>query len=196
MKRVPRKFGIGLALRQIDVVEDPELGVLKQRADAEDVVIAADHPDRAVVLQDAARLGEPFAGEIVIGGEAVELVPLVVDGIDAAAFGPEQVAAKLQIVGRIGEDHVDGLVGEARHFGDAVTHQNLVERKLALRLRTCTRAQSALGLRDAGNKVHATVPPLRRRVSQARLAVKRTEVNALWGLDGTKRVREDSTTRC
>ena len=62
---------------------------------------------RAVVLQDAARLGEPVAGEIVIGGKAVELVPIVVDRIDPAAFGPEQVAAELQIVGRVGEDHVD-----------------------------------------------------------------------------------------
>ena len=117
-----------------DVVEDPEVRVLQQRADAEDVVIAADHPDRAVVLEDAARLGQPVAGEVVVDGEAVELVPVVVDRIDPAAFGPEQVAAQLQIVGRVGEDHVDRLVGQPRHLGDAVALEDLVERQIALRL--------------------------------------------------------------
>jgi hypothetical protein len=37
-----------------DVVQDPEAQVLQRRADAEDVVIAADHPQRAVGLQHAA----------------------------------------------------------------------------------------------------------------------------------------------
>ena len=45
-----------------DVVEDPEVGVLEQRADAVDVVIAADHPDRAVVLEDAPRLARASRG--------------------------------------------------------------------------------------------------------------------------------------
>ena len=76
---------------------------------------------------------EPVAGEIVVGGEAVELVPIVVDRVDPAAFGPEQVAAELQIVGRVGEDHVDDLVGQARHLGDAVALEDGVERQLALR---------------------------------------------------------------
>ena len=87
------EIGHRVGLAPDDVVQDPEVGVLQQRADAVDVVIAADHPDRAVVLQDAARLGQPFAGEIVVDREAVELVPIVVDSIDPAAFGPEQVAA-------------------------------------------------------------------------------------------------------
>ena len=104
---------------------------------------------RAVVLEDAARLGQPVAGEIVVGGEAVELVPIVVDRVDPAAFGPEQVAAELQIVGRVGEDHVDRLVGQPRHLGDAVALDDLVERQLALGARTGARPQAALVLRDA-----------------------------------------------
>ena len=83
------EVGHRVGLAPDDVVQDPEAGVLQQRADAEDVVVAADHPDGAVVLQDAARLGQPFAGEIVIGREAVELVPIVVAGIDLAALGRE-----------------------------------------------------------------------------------------------------------
>jgi hypothetical protein len=61
--------------------------ILDRRADLEDVVIAADHPDRCRVLQDAARFLQPFAGELVVGGEAVELVPIVGHGVDMAAVG-------------------------------------------------------------------------------------------------------------
>ncbi len=60
------------------VVEDPESQVLQDGADAEDVVVAADHPQRAVLAQHAPRLGQPRAGEGVVGGEIGELVPVVV----------------------------------------------------------------------------------------------------------------------
>jgi len=62
-------------------------------------VIAADHPDRAVVLQDATGGLQPLAGELVVGGEALELVPVVVDRVDLGIVGTQQVAAQLQIVG-------------------------------------------------------------------------------------------------
>ena len=45
------------------VVEDPESQLLQDRADAEDVVVGADHPERAVLAQQPAALGQPFAGE-------------------------------------------------------------------------------------------------------------------------------------
>ena len=67
-----------------DVVEDPEAEVLQRRADAEDVVIGADDPERRVRLQHAAAGGEPGAGEVVIGRKARELVPVVVDRVDLA----------------------------------------------------------------------------------------------------------------
>jgi hypothetical protein len=92
-------------------------------------VIAADHPDRPVVLEDATRLGEPAAGEIVVAGEAVEMVPGVVDRVDPAAFGAEQVAAELQILRRVGKDHVDRSVGKPRHGGDTVALDDAVERE-------------------------------------------------------------------
>ncbi len=40
-----------------------------------------------------------------------ELVPLVVDAVDARVVGPHQVGAELQIVGGIGEDKIDALHG-------------------------------------------------------------------------------------
>ena len=86
VKRVPRKFGIGFALRQMTSLRIQNSASCN-RVPTRKMLIAADHPDRAVVLEDAARLGEPFAGEIVIGGEAVELVPVVIDGIDPTALG-------------------------------------------------------------------------------------------------------------
>ncbi len=117
-------------------------------------MIAADYPDRAVVLEDPPRLGQPVAGEIVIGSEAVELVPIIVAGIDLAALGPEEIAAQLEIIGRIGKDHVDAFVGQSRHFGDAVAEDDLVERKLAMGLRTSARAQAPVRLRYRQDHVH------------------------------------------
>src|SRR3954465_15949936 len=81
-----------------DVVEDPEVGVLEQRSNAVDVVISTDHPDGAVVLEDAPRLGEPRPGAFVIGREAVELVPIVVHCVHAPALWTYQVPSELQIV--------------------------------------------------------------------------------------------------
>ena len=59
-----------------DVVEDPEAEVLEHGADAEDVVVGADDPKRAVRLEHPATGEQPGAGEIVIGGEAREFVPV------------------------------------------------------------------------------------------------------------------------
>jgi hypothetical protein len=58
---------VGLAPH--DVVENPEAEILHDRADAENVVIGTDHPDRRRRLHDASRRKKPCAREIVIGGE-------------------------------------------------------------------------------------------------------------------------------
>jgi hypothetical protein len=119
-------------------------------------VIAPDHPDRAIVLEDAPSLGEPVSRKVVIDGEAVELVPIVVDRIDAAALGSEQVAAELEIVRWVGEDHVDALLRQACHFRDAVALEDAVVRKLALRW--LRRAKVRRLLRDAGDQIHGALP--------------------------------------
>ena len=76
------------------VVQDPEAEILQDRADAEDVVIGADHPERAGGLHHAAAGAEPGAGEFVVGREARELVPVVVDRIDLGIVGTLEVAAE------------------------------------------------------------------------------------------------------
>ena len=107
-----------------DVVQHPEAQVLDGRAETEDVVIGADDPDRTLGLQHAAAFGQPGAGEGVVFGETVELVPVVIDGVDLGIVGTQQVAAQLEIIGRVGEDHVDRGVGQAFQHGDAVAAMN------------------------------------------------------------------------
>ena len=63
VKRRPLKLGMGLDLAPHHVVQNPEAQILQDRADAENVVIGADHPDRAGRLQHAARRAQPVAGE-------------------------------------------------------------------------------------------------------------------------------------
>ena len=118
----------GVRLAPDDVVHDPEALILDLGADAKDVVIAADHPDRAVRFQQAAGGGQPIAGEGVIGGKAGKLVPMVIDRIDLGIVGTVQIALQLQVVGRVGKDQVHAALGQAVHDLDAVAAQNLVQR--------------------------------------------------------------------
>ena len=77
---------------------------------------------------------QPVGGEAVVGGEVLELVPVVIDRIDHAVVGPQQVAAQLQIIGRVGKDHIDARIGQRTHRFDTVHFQNLVQRQISLRL--------------------------------------------------------------
>jgi len=78
-------------------------------------MIAADHPDRAVIFQDTSGRGEPFARESVIGREAVqriaafagELVPGIVDAVDLRVVRSVKITCELQVIGRIGKNDVD-----------------------------------------------------------------------------------------
>ena len=108
------------------VVEDPEPQVLHRHAHPEDVVVAADHPEGAVVLQHPARFGKPGASELVIGLEGGEPVPVVVDRVDLGIVRAQQVAAELQIVRRVGEDQVDALLRQLGHLGDAVAQDDCI----------------------------------------------------------------------
>ena len=73
-------------------------------------MIAADDPKRAVVLQDAAALVEPFPRELIVGVEPVEFVPILFLAVDPASVRPPLFAAELHIVWRVREDHIDGTV--------------------------------------------------------------------------------------
>ena len=118
------KIGHRVRLAPDHVVEDPEAEVLQNRADAENVVIGADNPQRRCGLHHPPAGDEPGAGEIVVGGEARELVPVVIDRVDAQIIRPLEVALQLQVIGRVGEDEVDRLRRQPCHAGDAVADQN------------------------------------------------------------------------
>ena len=118
---------IGLA--PDDIVENPEAEVLHDRADAENVVVGADHPQRRRRFHDAAAGQQPGAGEIVIGGKGRELVPVVVDGVDMGFVGALEVALELQVVRRICEHQIDRTCGKLRHLGDAIAYDDTSTRR-------------------------------------------------------------------
>ena len=114
------------------IVEDPEAEILQDCADAKDVVIGADHPQRAVLAQQPVALGQPVSGECIVGGEIGEPVPLVVDAVHQTVVGPPQLAAQLQVIRWIGKDAVDRRRRQHAHQLHTVAPQNLVQRQLVV----------------------------------------------------------------
>src|SRR5690606_23819845 len=106
-----------------------EVEVLERRADAENIVVGSDHPDRAIWLEQPPRSLEPGAGEGVIMGKAVELVPIVIKGIDLGLVGPGQTLLELQIVRWIGENQINAAGRQGIHVVDAIAHENSVDRE-------------------------------------------------------------------
>ena len=92
-------------------------------------MIGADDPDGAVGLQDAPALAEPGTRERVVLGEAREFVPIVVDAVDARIVGAHQIGSELQIVGRVGEDEIDRMVGQLLQRCDAITDDDAIGRE-------------------------------------------------------------------
>ena len=111
-----------------DVVLDPEPEILQHRADAEDVVVAADHPQRAVGLEDPLALAQPGPGKRVVRRKAVEPVPVVVDTVHAAVVGPIERARQLEIVRRVSEYEVDRSRWQSGQPVQAIADQDFVER--------------------------------------------------------------------
>jgi hypothetical protein len=121
------EVGHGIGLAPHHIVEDPEAQVLQDGADAEDVVIGADHPDRAIVAQHMARRAQPVAGELVIGRKAAELVPVIVHRIDLGLVGAVQLTLELHVVGRVGEHQVGAAGGQGAHALHAVALDDLIQ---------------------------------------------------------------------
>lgn len=110
-----------------DVVENPEAQVLHDRADAIDVVIRADDPERACVFQHALTRAQPTACELIVSFEILELIPAVVDRVHFGEVGTIQLVAELQVIRRVGEDHIHRVGGERAEDFDAIAAQDLVE---------------------------------------------------------------------
>ena len=70
------------------IVQDPITCILKRRADAENIVIAAYDPNCAMRLENSTCGFQPIAGELVIDREAVELVPMIIDRIHFGIIRP------------------------------------------------------------------------------------------------------------
>jgi hypothetical protein len=81
---------------------------------------------QGVGFHGAARGLEPGAREIVVDLEARELVPGVVHRIDLGLVRTREVAAKLKIVGRIGEDEIDRGFRQLREFLDAIADDDAI----------------------------------------------------------------------
>ncbi len=90
-------------------------------------MVAADDPDRAVLAEHAPRLGQPLAGEGVVGGQVLEPVPGLVHAVHQGIVGPAQVALQLKVIGRVGEDRVHGGRRQPAHLRHAVPDQDLVK---------------------------------------------------------------------
>ena len=71
---------------------------------------------------------------VVVGREAREFVPVVIDGIDARVVRALQIARELEIVGRVGEDEIDGSRRQLRHPGDAIADKNAMRLRDSLKL--------------------------------------------------------------
>ena len=125
----PAKIRHRIGFAPHHIVQNPEPQILQDRADAEDVVIGADHPERCRGLHQPPAGEQPGAGEVVIGGKARKLVPVIIDGIDARVVGPLEIALELEIVGRVGEDEIDRLGRQFRHLRDAVADQDATARQ-------------------------------------------------------------------
>ncbi len=58
---------------------------------------------------------------------------MVVDGVDLALVGPRQIAGELEIVGRIGEDEIDGVRRDSPQLLEAIAHQDAVMQRPYIR---------------------------------------------------------------
>ena len=83
-------------------------------------MIRADDPDRACVFQHALTRAQPIPRELVICFEILELIPAVVDRVDFGEVGTMQLVAQLQVIRRVGEDHIHRVRGERAEDFNAI----------------------------------------------------------------------------
>ena len=80
-------------------------------------------------LRTPSRRLQPGMGEGIVMGKALELVPVVVDGVDMGLVGPGEARLELKIVGRIGKDQIDRACRQGVHVVNAVADQNGIDRQ-------------------------------------------------------------------
>ena len=117
-----------------NVIQNPVTLILKLCPHTEHVVIAANHPDRAVRLEHTASSGKPIARKAVIGGKGCELIPMIIHRIHFGIVWSVQIAAQLQIIRRVRENKVNTAFRQRIHHVDAIAAQDAIQRKRGYRL--------------------------------------------------------------
>ena len=82
-----------------NIVQNPEIEILQQFANPENIVITANYPDRPIRFQHPARLGQPGCTKRIIGGKGIKLIPGISHRVDMALIRPRQITRQLQIMG-------------------------------------------------------------------------------------------------
>ena len=107
-----------------NVIQHPKTDILQGRADAENIVIRANDPQRPRRLHHTARLSQPRTGESIISGKAVKLIPVIRHRIHMACVRSGQIALKLEIIGRVSENEVNTRARQTRQRFKAITFNN------------------------------------------------------------------------
>ncbi len=119
---------VGLAPDHI--VQDPETGILQRSTHTEDVVIAANNPDRAIGFQQATgRFLTTCVGKFIIDLKAGKLVPFIVNRVYLGIVGAHQIATQLQVIRRVRKDQVNLLCRKRIHRLDTVAIKDRVQWK-------------------------------------------------------------------
>src|SRR5258706_8198335 len=119
----------GVALNEDNVVEKPEIKILKYCPYTINIMVGSDHPDRAGVFEQPTARRKPIVREAVVCREVVEAIPGVVDRVDLGHIGAPEILLKLEVVGRVGEDQIDRFFGQLVEDLDTVALEDLAKRE-------------------------------------------------------------------
>ena len=87
-------------------------------------MVRSDDPQSPVVFQHAAGGFEPCNRKVVIGAEIGEMIPFVINAVNQRIVGTQQLSAQLEIVRRVGENHVHRFFGQGIHQFDTVARKD------------------------------------------------------------------------
>jgi len=59
--------------------------------------------------------------------EGVVLIPIVIDGVYFGIIRAVEVAAELEVIRRVGENQIDGIVGKGTHHFYAFAYENRID---------------------------------------------------------------------
>jgi hypothetical protein len=120
---------LGYALNSLDSEENKDVeGYLRSHPEAAAILadnVAASGYARETIAVFGMLRDKDIAGVV---REVGELVPVVVDGIDARIVGAFELALQLQIVRRIGKDQIDALGRQLCQLGNAVAEYDSMGR--------------------------------------------------------------------